>query len=43
MFEAWSEKDPVDEWECDRAEAIEKVQGNGNPFVERACANVGSK
>ncbi|MCP4754066.1 MAG: hypothetical protein GY866_24540 [Proteobacteria bacterium] len=43
LFEAWSGADPVDEWECRRAEAIEKVQGDGNPFVEKSCAIAGTR
>jgi deoxyribonuclease I len=37
LFEVWAEADPIDEWECERAKNIEKVQGNGNPFVKERC------
>lgn len=37
LFEAWSEQDPVDRWECDRARRIARVQGNVNHVVEQAC------
>ena len=33
MFEAWSNADPVDDWEELRDRRIEAVQGNKNPFV----------
>ncbi|MBK8014096.1 MAG: endonuclease [Deltaproteobacteria bacterium] len=38
MFENWSEIDPVDDWECERARRIAMVQGNVNAFVDEACA-----
>ncbi len=28
---------PVTDWECERDERIAKVQGNHNPYVQRAC------
>ena len=33
LFEVWEKQDPVDDWERERAKRIEKIQGNGNPFV----------
>jgi len=33
LFEAWDKGDPVDQWEYNRTRAIEKLQGNLNPFV----------
>jgi deoxyribonuclease-1 len=33
MFRAWSEADPVDDWERTRERRIADVQGNHNPFV----------
>ena len=33
LFERWDRDDPVDEWERDRAQRIEAIQGNPNPFV----------
>ena len=35
MFREWSETDPVDDWERERDQRVEKVQGNSNPFVRR--------
>ncbi len=40
LFEAWNKQDPVDEWECERNRRIEKIQGNENPFVKKACAEI---
>ncbi len=37
MFEEWNRSDPVDEWECERARRIEKIQGNRNEIVLRSC------
>jgi deoxyribonuclease I len=37
FFETWDKADPVDDWECERARLIEKVQGNANLFVKRSC------
>ena len=37
LFDAWSQSDPVDEWECERAKRIEKIQGNRNDVVMRDC------
>jgi deoxyribonuclease-1 len=37
LFDAWNRGDPVDEWECERAKRIEKIQGNRNEVVMRDC------
>ena len=37
MFEEWNRSDPVDEWECERARKIEKIQGNRNEVVMGNC------
>jgi deoxyribonuclease I len=37
LFEAWNKLDPVDQWECERARLIEKVQRNENPFIKKGC------
>ena len=37
MFEEWNRSDPVDEWECERARKIEKIQGNRNDIVLESC------
>ncbi|MBF0160769.1 MAG: endonuclease [Magnetococcales bacterium] len=34
LFEAWDRSDPVDAWERQRNQRIQRIQGNGNPFVE---------
>ncbi len=37
LFDAWNKADPIDAWECERNKRIERIQGNENPFVKRAC------
>ena len=37
LFDAWNQSDPVDEWECERAKRIERIQGNRNDVVMRSC------
>lgn len=37
MMKQWDELDPVDSWECERNERIEKAQGLGNSFVKAKC------
>jgi deoxyribonuclease-1 len=37
LFQAWDKADPVDEWECERASRIAKIQGNVNLVVDQAC------
>ena len=37
LFDAWNKSDPVDEWECERAKRIEKIQGNRNEVVIVEC------
>ncbi|HHL18444.1 MAG TPA: endonuclease I [Thiothrix sp.] len=34
MFEAWNKSDPVDDWERERNQRIEKLQGNKNPYIK---------
>jgi deoxyribonuclease I len=34
LFEAWDKEDPVDDWERERAQRIEQIQGNRHPFVK---------
>jgi endonuclease I len=29
----WHLEDPPDEWECDRNDLIEQLQGTRNPFI----------
>lgn len=37
LFRAWAEADPVDAWECQRAERIARIQGIENVVVNEAC------
>ena len=37
LFDSWNQSDPVDEWECERAKRIEKIQGNVNEVVMKDC------
>ena len=37
LIKAWDKMDPVDEWECKRAEKIKKVQGNTNMILKERC------
>ena len=37
LFDEWNKSDPVDEWECEIAKRIEKIQGNRNEVVLRKC------
>ena len=37
LFESWDKSDPLDQWECERARRIEKIQGNRNEVVLRDC------
>ena len=37
MFEEWNRSDPVNEWECEKAKKIEKIQGNRNEVVMGNC------
>lgn len=41
LFKAWGKADPVNAWECERCRRIEKIQGNENPFVKKACIKKG--
>jgi len=37
LFESWHRSDPVDEWECERARRIERIQGSRNEMVLKRC------
>lgn len=37
MFRQWDADDPVDAWECRRAELIADIQGNANPVLAERC------
>ncbi|MDF7681427.1 deoxyribonuclease I [Enterobacteriaceae bacterium ESL0689] len=37
LFTAWDKMYPVSAWECERDGRIAKIQGNHNPYVQRAC------
>lgn len=41
LFEAWNKMDPVDKWECERARLVEKIQGNRNEILAKACKEAG--
>lgn len=43
LMTAWDKMYPVDEWECERAKRIEKLQGNENKFVKSKCAEIDIK
>lgn len=34
MLEAWNKLDPVDNWERTKNKRVEKIQGNGNPYIK---------
>lgn len=40
MMLYWDKLDPVDSWECLKADRIRKLQGLGNQFVLRECRNL---
>ncbi|GLR08263.1 deoxyribonuclease I [Mixta theicola] len=37
LMQVWDKQYPVTPWECERDKRIAKIQGNHNPYVERAC------
>ena len=37
LFDAWNKSDPIDDWECERAKRIERLQGNRNEIVWDKC------
>ena len=37
LFDAWNRNDPVDQWECERARKIQKLQGNKNRILINLC------
>ncbi len=37
LFDAWERSDPVDQWECERARKIQKLQGNKNRILINLC------
>lgn len=41
LMQVWNKQYPVDQWECLRAERIERIQGNENLFVKEACQKAG--
>lgn len=40
LLDAWDRQFPVSEWECNRAQKIKAVQGNGNLILEERCSRV---
>jgi deoxyribonuclease-1 len=41
LMNEWDAAYPVDQWECTRAQRIEKIQGNENPVVKAQCLKAG--
>jgi deoxyribonuclease I len=41
LMKSWSERFPVDQWECTRAARIAALQGNENRIVAEACRAAG--
>lgn len=41
LFKAWDRQYPVDDWECQRARRIERIQKNENRFVKEPCIAAG--
>lgn len=41
LFDAWDRQDPVDKWECQRANRIEAIQKNVNPIVKEQRKKAG--
>ena len=41
ILKTWNSKYPVTRWECIRARRIERVQGNANMIVKKACLDKG--
>ena len=37
LFDAWERSYPVDQWECERARKIQKLQGNKNRILINLC------
>ncbi len=37
LFAVWDKRFPPSKWECQRDNAIAAVQGNHNPYIQRAC------
>lgn len=37
LFTVWDKQFPVTRWECIRDQRIAQMQGNANPYVQRAC------
>ncbi len=40
LMNAWSNQQPVNEWECTRAKRIEAIQGNENQVIKSHCEAV---
>ncbi|WP_445177079.1 endonuclease [Psychromonas algarum] len=41
LMNAWNNSYPITQWECERAKRIQKVQGNVNEVVQKACQIAG--
>ena len=40
LMTVWDKQYPVSRWECNRAEKIQKIQGNVNPILASRCKNI---
>ena len=40
LMSVWDKQYPVSKWECERAEKIQKIQGNVNPILASRCRNI---
>lgn len=36
-MEEWDKKYPVSDWECIKAQRIERIQGNSNRYIKERC------
>lgn len=43
LMQAWNKQYPVTPQECQRAKAIQKIQGNTNTFVTEPCDKIGKR
>ncbi len=40
LMTVWDKQYPVSKWECERAEKIQKIQGNVNPILADRCRDI---
>ena len=41
LMNAWNNRYPVEQWECERTERIKEIQGNNNVVVRKNCQAAG--